>query len=241
MKNIFGAKAQTTTFVKSISLLMLVFLVTFGVTSCKNETTTAVSQPTKYENVLDTKAITVPVEVETQKQLEELGTNSEINYKSLCIGGGTAGQERRTLTIGGGQAVPRSATDIGGNQTSRKLIGIGGNGAGSTMPRNLTNIGGNGGQVSRRLAIGGHETGQRKVTDIGGNQTARRLVDIGGNGAGSSLPRRFSDIGGNGVTRTLFSKNDNPKASIDAMDIGGGLGGTVRRLRNSNSPGASLT
>jgi hypothetical protein len=67
------------------------------------------------------------------------------------------------------------------------------------------------------------------------------LVDIGGNGAGSSLPRRFSDIGGNGVTKTLLSTNDNPKASLDAMDIGGGLGGTVRRLRNSNSPEASLT
>ncbi len=157
MKNIFGAKAQTATFVKSISLLMLMFLVTFGVTSCKNETAPAVPQPTKYESVLDAKVSPIPAAVETEKQLQELGTNSEIDYKSLCIGGGTAGQERRTLTIGGGQAVPRSATDIGGN----------------------------GGQVSRRLAIGGHETGQRKVTDIGGNQTARRLVDIGGNGAGS--------------------------------------------------------
>ena len=163
MKNIFGAKAQTATFVKSISLLMLMFLVTFGVTSCKNETAPAVTVPANYEPVLDAKASPIPPAVETEKQLQELGTNTEIDYKSLCIGGGTAGQERRTLTIGGGQAVPRSATNIGGNS----------------------------GQVSRRVAIGGHETGQRKVSDIGGNQTSRRLVDIGGNGSGSAMPRRL--------------------------------------------------
>lgn len=166
MKNIFGAKAQTATFVKSISLLMLLFLVTFGVTSCKNETPPALAAPNNYESVLDTKAITVPLELETQKQLQELGTNSEIDYKSLCIGGGTAGQERRTLTIGG-------------------------NGAGSTMPRNLNDIGDNGGQVSRRLAIDEHGIRHRKVTDIGGNQTGRRFVDIGGNGSGSAMPRRL--------------------------------------------------
>jgi hypothetical protein len=216
MKNIFGAKAQTALFVKGISVLLLIFLVTFGVTSCKNETTPAVTSPTNYESVLDTKVTPTPAAAETEKQLEELGTHSEIDYKSLCIGGGTAGQERRTLTIGG-------------------------NGAGSALPRNLTDIGGNGGQVSRRVAIGGHESGQRKVTDIGGNQTPRRLFDIGGNGAGSSIPRRLSDIGGNGVTRNLLSTNDNPKATIDALNIGGGLGGTVRRLRFSNSSGASFT
>lgn len=127
MKNIFGAKAQTALCAKSISLLILVCVVTFVVTSCKNETAPAVAPQTNYEPVLDTKTITVPAAVETEKQLQELGTNSEIDYKSLCIGGGTAGQERRTLTIGG-------------------------NGAGSTMPRNFTDIGGNGGQVSRRLA-----------------------------------------------------------------------------------------
>jgi hypothetical protein len=195
MKNIFGAKAQTAIFAKSIALVMLVFLVTFGVTSCKNETAPAVPQPTKYESVLDTKAITVPVEVETQKQLEELGTNSEIDYKSLCIGGGTAGQERRTLTIGGGQAVPRSATGIGGNETSRRLIAIGGNGAGSTMPRNLTEIGG--------------QSCPRKLSEIGGNQTANRaFADIGGQG--SMVPRALNEklpneipIGGNSTPRSL--------------------------------------
>jgi hypothetical protein len=166
MKNIFGAKAQTAIFAKNITLLMLVFLVTFGVTSCKNETAPAVMTPKNYENVLDTKVSPVPATLETKKQLQELGTNTEIDYKSLCIGGETAGQERRTLTIGG-------------------------NAGESTMPRNLTYIGGNSGQISRRLAIGGHETGQRKVTDIGGNQTARRFVDIGGNGSGSAMPRRL--------------------------------------------------
>ena len=163
MKNIFGAKAQTALIVKGISVLVLVFLVTFGVTSCKNETAPAVPQPTKYQSVLDTKVSPTPAAVETKKQFQELGTNTEIDYKSLCIGGGTAGQERRTLTIGGGQAVPRSATEIGGN----------------------------GGQVSRRFAIGGHGIRHRKVTDIGGNQTARRFVDIGGNGSGSAMPRRL--------------------------------------------------
>lgn len=177
MKNIFGAKAQTGLFAKSIALLMLVCLVTFGVTSCKNETAPTVAAPTNCESVLDTKAITVPVEVEIQKQLQELGTNSEIDYKSLCIGGGTAGQERRTLTIGG-------------------------NGAGNTMPRNLTDIGGDGGQVSCRLAIGGHETGQRKLTDIGGNQTGRRFVDIGGNGSGSAMPRRLRNSNSPGALLT---------------------------------------
>ena len=195
MKNIFGAKAQTANFVKSISLLMLVFLVTFGVTSCKNETAPAVTPTANYESVLDTKAITVPVEVETQKQVEELGTNSEIDYKILCIGGGTAGQERRTLTIGGGQAVPRSAADIGGNETSRRLIAIGGNGAGSTMPRNLTEIGG--------------QSCPRKLSEIGGNQTTNRaFADIGGQG--SMVPRALNEklpneipIGGNSTPRSL--------------------------------------
>jgi hypothetical protein len=216
MKNIFGAKAQTATFVKSISLLMLMFLGTFGVTSCKNETAPAVTVPANYEPVFEAKASPIPPAVETEKQLQELGTNTEIDYKSLCIGGGTAGQERRTLTIGGNAGV-------------------------STMPRNLTYIVGNSGQISRRLAIGEHGIRHRKVTDIGGNQTARRFVDIGGNGSGSAMPRRLSDIGGNGVTRNLLSTNDNPKAIIDALNIGGGLGGTVRRLRFSNSSGASLT
>ena len=215
MKNIFGAKAQTATFVKSISLLMLVFLVTFCVTSCKNETAPAVPQPTKYESVLDAK-VSPTLPMETEKQLQELGTISEIDYKSLCIGGGTAGQERRKLTIGG-------------------------NGAGSTMPRNLTDIGGNEAQVSRRLAVCGNESGQGKTIYIGGNQTGRRFADIGGNGAGSSVQRRLSDNGGNGVTTTMLSTNDNPKAKIDTMDIGGGFGGTVQRLHNSNSPGALLT
>jgi hypothetical protein len=195
MKNIFGAKAQTSNIVKSISLLMLVFLVTFGVTSCKNETAPAVTPTTSYESVLDTKAITVPVEVETQKQIEELGTNSEIDYKSLCIGGGTAGQERRTLTIGASQALPRSGTGIGGNETSRRLIAIGGNGSGSTMPRNLTDIGG--------------QSCPRQLSEIGGNQTANRAFsDIGGQG--SMVPRALNDklpneipIGGNSTPRSL--------------------------------------
>ena len=191
MKNIFGAKAQTALFAKGIALLMLVCLVSFGVTSCKNETAPAVTPTTNYESVLDTKAITVPVEVETQKQLEELGTNSEIDYKSLCIGGGTAGQERRTLTIGGGQAVPRSATDIGGTGVTRRLVAIGGNGVGSPMPRNVTDIGG--------------QSCPRQLLEIGGNQTGHRLfADIGGNG---SVPQRALNdhlpheipIGGNGV------------------------------------------
>ena len=195
MKNIFGAKAQTANFVKSISLLMLVFLVAFGFTSCKNETAAAVTTPTNYESVMDTKAITVPVEVETGKQLQELGTNSEIDYKSLCIGGGgIGGQERRTLTIGGGQAVPRSATDIGGTGVTRRLIAIGGNGVGSAMPRNMTDIGG--------------QSCPRQLSEIGGNQTGHRLfADIGGNG---SVPQRaFNDhlpdempIGGHGAPRT---------------------------------------
>jgi hypothetical protein len=195
MKNIFGAKAHTATFVKSISLLMLVFLVTFGVTSCKDETAPAAAPTTNYESVLDTKAITVPVEVETEKQLEELGTNSEIDYKSLCIGGGgIGGQERRTLTIGGGQAVPRSATDIGGNGVTRRLVAIGGNGVGSPLPRNVTDIGG--------------QSCPRQLSEIGGNQTGHRLfADIGGQG---SVPQRaFNDhlphelpIGGHGAPRT---------------------------------------
>ena len=195
MKNIFGAKAQTTTFVKNISLLMLVFLVTFGVTSCKNETAPAVTPTTNYEPVLDTKAITEPVEVETEKQLQELGTNSEIDYKSLCIGGGgIGGQERRTLTIGGGQAVPRSAVEIGGTGVTRTLIAIGGNGVGSPMPRNLTDVGG--------------QSCPRQLLEIGGKQTGQRLfTDIGGMG---SVPQRASNdhlhhelpIGGPGVTRT---------------------------------------
>jgi len=192
MKNIFGAKAQTLTIVKSISLLMLVFLVTFGVTSCKNETAPAVTPTTNYESVLDTKAILVPVEVETEKQLQELGTNSEIDYKSLCIGGGgIGGQERRTLTIGGGQAVPSNATDIGGTGVTRRLTAIGGNGVGSAMPRNVTDIGGQG--------------CPRQLSKISGNQTGHRLfADIGGNG---SVPQRAMNdhlphempIGGNGV------------------------------------------
>ena len=195
MKNIFGAKAQTAIFAKSIALLMLVFLVTFAVTSCKNETAPAVTPTTNYESVLDTKAITVPAEVETEKQLQELGTNSEIDYKSLCIGGGgIGGQERRTLTIGGGQAVPRSATDIGGTGVTRRLIAIGGNGVGSAMPRNMTDIGG--------------QSCPRQLSEIGGNQTGHRLfADIGGNG---SVPQRaFNDhlpdempIGGHGAPRT---------------------------------------
>lgn len=195
MKNIFGAKAQTANFVKSISLLMLVFLVTFGVTSCKNETAPAVAPTTKYEPVLDTKAITVPVEEEAEKQVQDLGTNSEIDFKSLCIGGGgTAGQERRTLTIGGGQAVPRSATDIGGTGVTRRLVAIGGNGVGSAMPRNATDIGG--------------QSCPRQLVEIGGNQTGHRLLaNIGGNG---SVPQRaLSDhlpdelpIGGHGAPRT---------------------------------------
>ncbi len=195
MKNIFGAKSQTANFVKSISLLLLVFLVTFGVTSCKNETAPAVTVPANYEPVLDAKASPIPPAVETEKQLQELGTNTEIDYKSLCIGGGTAGQERRTLTIGGGQAVPRSATDIGGNETSCRLIAIGGNGAGSTMPRNLTDIGG--------------QSCPRQLLEIGGNQTGHRLIaDIGGQG--SMVPRALNDklpneipIGGNSAPRSL--------------------------------------
>jgi hypothetical protein len=195
MKNIFGAKAQTANFVKSIWLLMLVFLVTFGVTSCKNETATAVPQPTKYESVLDTKVSPTPAALETKKQLQELGTNSEIDYKSLCIGGGTAGQERRTLTIGGGQAVPRSATDIGGNETSRRLIAIGGNGVGSAIPRNVTDIGG--------------QSCPRQLSETGGNQTANRaFADIGGQG--STVPRALNDklpneipIGGNTTPLSL--------------------------------------
>ena len=174
---------------------MLVCLVTFGVTSCKNETAPAVPQPTKYESVLDAKVSPIPAAVETEKQSQELGTNSEIDYKSLCIGGGTAGQERRTLTIGGGQAVPRSATGIGGNETSRRLIAIGGNGAGSTMPRNLTEIGG--------------QSCPRKLSEIGGNQTANRaFADIGGQG--SMVPRALNEklpneipIGGNSTPRSL--------------------------------------
>ena len=195
MKNIFGAKAQTATFVKSIALLMLVFLVTFGVTSCKNEPAPAVAPTTKFESVLDTKAVTVPVEEETEKQLQELGTNSEIDYKSLCIGGGgIGGQERRTLTIGGGQAVPRSATDIGGTGVTRRLVAIGGNGVGSPMPRNVTDIGG--------------QSCPRQLSEIGGNQTGHRLFsDIGGNG---SVPQRALNdhlphelpIGGHGAPRT---------------------------------------
>jgi len=195
MKNIFGAKAQAATFVKSIVVLMLVFLVTLGVTSCKNETAPAVAPTTNYESVLDTKAITAPFEVETEKQLQELGTNSEIDYKSLCIGGGgIGGQERRTLTIGGAQAVPRSATDIGGSGVTRRLIAIGGNGVGSPMPRNLTCSGG--------------KSCPRQLSEKGGNETARRLfADIGGIG---SVPQRASNaylhrelpIGGPGITRT---------------------------------------
>ncbi len=194
MKNIFGAKAQTLTIVKSISFLMLVFLVTFGVTSCKNETAPAVTPTTNYESILDTKAVTVPVEVETEKQLQELGTNSEIDYKSLCIGGGgIGGQERRTLTIGGGQAVPRSATEIGGTGVTSRVIAIGGNGVGSPMPRNATDIGG--------------QSCPRQLLEIGGNQTGHRLVaDIGGNG---SVPQRALNchspheihIGGHGAPR----------------------------------------
>ena len=195
MKNIFGAKAQTANFVKSMSLLMLIFLVTFGVTSCKNETAPAVTPQTNYESVLDSKAIAVPAAVETEKQLQELGTNSEIDYKSLCIGGGgIGGQERRTLTIGGAQAVPRSVTDIGGSGVTRRLTAIGGTGIGSPLSRKVTEIGG--------------QSCPRQLLEIGGNQTGHRLfADIGGQG---SVPQRaFNDhlphelpIGGHGAPRT---------------------------------------
>lgn len=164
MKNIFGAKAQTATFVKSILLLMLMFLVTFGVTSCKNETAPAVTVPANYEPVLDAKASPIPPAVETEKQLQELGTNTEIDYKSLCIGGGTAGQERRALTIGGngaGSALPRNLTDIGGQSCPRQLSEIGGN---QTGHRLFAEIGGQGSVPQRALndhlthemPIGGH-------------------------------------------------------------------------------------
>lgn len=195
MKNIFGAKAQTALFVKGISVLLLVFLVTFGVISCKNETAPAVTAPTNYESVLDTKTITVPVEVETQKQLEDLGTNSEIDYKSLCIGGGTAGQERRTLTIGGGQAVPRSATDIGGSGVTRTLTAIGGNGVGSPMPRNMKDIGGQS-CLPQLLEIGGNQTANRAFADIGGQgSTVQRALN-------DKLPNEIP-IGGNSTPRSL--------------------------------------
>lgn len=192
MKNIFGAKAQTALFAKSIAELMLVCLVTFGVTSCKNDPAPAVAPTTNYESVLDTKAITVPVEAETEKQLEELGTNSDIDYKSVCIGGGgIGGQERRTLTIGGAQAVPRSASEIGGNGVTRRLTAIGGNGVGSPLPRNLKDIGGQG--CLRQLSeIGGHETGRRLFADIGGTGSVPPIA------LNEHLPHEMP-IGGNGV------------------------------------------
>ena len=166
MKNIFGAKAQTGLFVKGMALLMLVFFLTLSVTSCKNETAAAVTPTTEVESVLEKKPTAVPAPVEENKQLQELGTDTEVDYRSLCIGGGSAGQASR-------------------------LHEIGGNGAIGTVPRILTYIGGTTGQVSRYVAIGGQEFGQSRKVCIGGNQTAQRLVDIGGNGAGSTVPRRL--------------------------------------------------
>jgi len=163
MKNIFRATAQTSTFLKSISLLMLVFMVIFAVASCENQTKS--SSVVKSEVVSASEVANGVIPVAADSLLIDLGDNAKIENRSVCFGGNYAVQERHNLVIGG-------------------------NTAGSTPPRNLIEskfgndqnfeIGGD--YVQRKLyAIGGSQAPPRQLSQIGGNQLApRQLSGIGG-------------------------------------------------------------
>ena len=171
MKNIFRAVAQTSFVLKGFKILMLVLLVTFGVTSCENQT--RATPLTKSETVSDTTLIDVATQMDTENSLIGIGTNP--------------GQERRNLVIGN-QPAPRSLLEIGRQETSRRLVGIGGT---QGAPRPLSEIGGQGcpRQFSEIGGIGGQET--RKISDIGGNggsvpprsvfEITPDVIPIGGN------------------------------------------------------------
>ena len=85
-------------------------------------------------------------------------------------------------------------------QNSEKSFDIGGQG----IPRTFCDIGGNGGQERRNIAIGGNQTGTRrycelcigqeveKTSEIGGQSTTRSYSDIGGNQA--PPPRRICEV-----------------------------------------------
>ena len=194
MKNIFRAVAQTSFVLKSFKVLMLVLLVVFGVTSCENQTEAAQLPESK----LDSESILTktPIEVGTDNSQMEIVANPRVERRELCIGGAGAGQERRGLVIGGSQTAPRSLSQIERQKTSRLLIAIGGNGSGSAMPRNLLVM-----EIDKQNFKIGSQHATRKLSDIGGSQTApRTLSEIGGQGC--SL--QFSEIGGGGnETRKL--------------------------------------
>ncbi|MBC7410133.1 MAG: hypothetical protein H7339_17255 [Arcicella sp.] len=136
MKNIFRAAAQTSTFLKSISVLMLVLLVGFSVTSCENQTKTISTD--KSEVVSETEVVNAATLVDTEDPLMEMGYNSEIENRRLCIEGGAAGHERSSLDIGGYQTAPRSLSEFGVNQVPPRLLTIGG--SGSLPPRSVIEV-----------------------------------------------------------------------------------------------------
>lgn len=142
MKDIFRAAAQMNFSIKGISVLMLVMLVALGFTSCENQT--AAPCGAKREQVLKVNPVDVTAPNGNEKQMFHDSETEVVDYKYLCIGGNTAGQERRGLVTEGIQSLPLNTHEIGGNETGRKLFAIGGNGAGSTLPRAYQEIGGSG-------------------------------------------------------------------------------------------------
>jgi len=194
MKTIFRAAAPTSTFIKSISVLMLVLLVTFAVTSCENQPkTTSTFQSEVVPESLVTNAV---AEIGKDTLLLDIGDNAKIENRNLCIGGN-----------GPGSTAPRNLFkvnlsgknfEIGGNTAERKLFVIGGSQA---PPRQFSETGSSPTMFKNMPEINGKQTSIKQVV-IGGDYTPRKLTAIGGT---QSAPRQLSGSGG---TTDLTGSNE---------------------------------
>lgn len=155
-----------------------------------------------------------------------------------------------------------NAVDIGGHggTETRKLLDIGGNGAGTVAPRSIlqeTSFA----TVSIDLPIGGTQGPPRRLNEIGGQTAPRSHSDIGGGGNETrrllNSPAVAFEIGGTGsgqpMPRTIFEveslcnlSNDCPtdgnqiipknipeiggQAVPRHLQIGGGTAGQERRI-----------
>lgn len=175
MKTIFRATAPISTFLKSISVLMLFLVVTFSVTSCENQTKS--TSTVKSEVVSASTAADGVIPVATDSLLIDIGDNAKIENRSVCFDGNYAVQEGHNLEIGGngpGSTAPRNLleakfgkdqnVEIGGNSTERKLYATGGSQA---PPRQLSKIGGN-------------QLAPRQLSGIGGTTYLIGSNEIGG-------------------------------------------------------------
>ena len=184
MKNLIGAAAPTQRIFKSFKFLMLVVLVTFGFTSCKDQSKSNVSQESEL--------------IEKSNFQDEVGS-IDIGGNQLPPGGFCELYSNRksdnTSTIGGGKssdgglgmlnALSSSTTGIGGKSSGGgdySISDIGGRGNTDTGTGQFTfcDIGG----MDSGGGLGNYNTPSPNTDGIGGKSTTgeNSISDIGGRG-----------------------------------------------------------